>query len=79
MIGNGSSGIQIVTAMQPKAAKLATYIRSPTWITVNFCGELAKNGKNYNYTEEQKKTFREDAKAHFEHRKEIESSYVFNF
>jgi len=47
VIGNGSSGIQIVAAMQPKVSKLVTYVRSPTWISVNFCADKAKDGKNF--------------------------------
>ncbi|KAL4901245.1 hypothetical protein BDW74DRAFT_170383 [Aspergillus multicolor] len=33
VIGNGSSGIQIVPAMQPDVKQLVHVIRSPTWIT----------------------------------------------
>jgi cation diffusion facilitator CzcD-associated flavoprotein CzcO len=80
VIGNGSTGIQIVAAMQPKVSKLTTYVRGPTWISVNFCAEKAKNGKNFAYSEEEKKTFRDDPKAHFQLRKELEASYViFHF
>ncbi|KAI1268611.1 hypothetical protein F5Y18DRAFT_236215 [Xylariaceae sp. FL1019] len=32
VIGNGSSGIQIVPAMQPKVKKLLHFARSPTWL-----------------------------------------------
>jgi len=74
VIGNGSSGIQIVAAMQPKVSKLVTYVRSPTWISVNFCAEKAKDGKNFEYSEEDKIKFRGDAKAHLEYRKGLEAS-----
>lgn len=74
VIGNGSSGIQIVSAMAPKCSKLRNYVRGPTWISPNICGELAVNGKNFTYTEEQKKTFREDPKALFKVRKDLEAS-----
>ncbi|KAI9812936.1 MAG: hypothetical protein M1827_004454 [Pycnora praestabilis] len=33
LIGNGSSGIQILPAIQPKVAKLTTFIREPTWVS----------------------------------------------
>jgi len=74
VIGNGSSGIQIVPAMQPKVEKLVTYVRNPTWISVNFCADKTKDGRNFDYTEEDKKKFRENPKAHFEYRKELETS-----
>ena len=76
VVGNGSSGLQIVPAMQPKVSKLVNYIRNPTWISINICADKAIDGKNFVYTEEDKKRFREDPKAHFAHRKELESSYV---
>lgn len=74
MIGNGSSGLQIVPAMQPKVSKLVNYCRGPTWISVNFCADKARDGKNFEYSEEEKKKFREDPKAHFALRKELEAS-----
>ncbi|KAL1739372.1 hypothetical protein HDZ31DRAFT_14535, partial [Schizophyllum fasciatum] len=36
VIGNGSSGIQIVTAMQPHVARLVNFVRSKTWVTGAF-------------------------------------------
>ncbi|KAL1887135.1 hypothetical protein Sste5346_010424 [Sporothrix stenoceras] len=33
LIGNGSSGIQILPAVQPVAAHVTTFIRSSTWVT----------------------------------------------
>lgn len=60
--------------MQPKVAQLTTYVRNPTWISVNFCADKAQDGKNFVYTEEQKKKFREDPAALFALRKELESS-----
>ncbi|OCT52651.1 putative sterigmatocystin biosynthesis monooxygenase stcW [Cladophialophora carrionii] len=74
VIGNGSSGIQIVAAMQPKVSKLVTYIRNPTWISINFCADKTTDGKNFTYTEEQRKAFRENPEAHFALRKELEAS-----
>ncbi|KAF8853883.1 FAD/NAD(P)-binding domain-containing protein [Acephala macrosclerotiorum] len=74
VIGNGSSGLQIVTEMQPKVSKMTNYVRGPTWISVNICGDKARNGKNFSYSEEEKKNFRQDPKAHFALRKELEAS-----
>ncbi len=60
--------------MQPKVSKLVTYIRSPTWISINFCADKTVDGKNFSYTDEQRKQFRENPEAHFALRKELESS-----
>ncbi|KAJ5833968.1 hypothetical protein N7474_002279 [Penicillium riverlandense] len=74
VIGNGSSGIQCVAAMQPKVKQLVNFVRNPTWVSVNFCVEKTHNGSNFKYTEEQKKEFADDAEAHFKYRRELEAS-----
>lgn len=74
VIGNGSSGLQIVPAMQSKVSKMVNYCRSPTWISVNFCADKARDGKNFEYSEAEKKAFRDDPKAHYALRKELEVS-----
>lgn len=73
VLGNGSSAIQIVPAIQPKVATLKTYVRNATWISVNFAGDKTIDGHNFKYTDEQRKTFREDPKAHYKLRKELEA------
>ncbi|KAJ5197351.1 hypothetical protein N7449_007830 [Penicillium cf. viridicatum] len=70
VIGNGSSGIQCVAAMQPKVAQLVNFVRNPTWVSVNFCAEKTQNGGNFRYTEEEKAHFAEDTEAHFKYRRE---------
>lgn len=72
VIGNGSSGIQCVAAMAPDVSKLVNYVRNPTWISINFCAEKTKDGRNFAYTEEEKKLYREDAEAHFALRRGLE-------
>lgn len=76
VIGNGSSGIQVVPALQAKAGKLINYIRNPTWILVNLCPDITKDGMgtNFEYTEEEKEMYRDDPKAFLEHRKRVETS-----
>ncbi|KAL4863636.1 hypothetical protein BDV12DRAFT_25498 [Aspergillus spectabilis] len=76
VIGNGSSGIQIIPALQPKAAKLVNYIRNPTWISTNLAGDITKDhmGTNFEYTEEEKKLYAESPEAFLEYRKYIERS-----
>ncbi|KAE8418513.1 hypothetical protein BDV36DRAFT_295153 [Aspergillus pseudocaelatus] len=73
VIGNGSSGIQCVTAMQSQVSKMVNYVRNPTWIASNFSGHLTRDGRNFAYTEEEKKQFREDPVAFFKMRKELEN------
>jgi len=59
--------------MQPKVEKLVNFVRGPTWISVNICADKALDGRNFSYTEEDKKRFREDPKAHLLLRKELEA------
>lgn len=33
LIGNGSSGIQVLPTIQPKVDKVTTFIREPTWVS----------------------------------------------
>ncbi|PVH85245.1 FAD/NAD(P)-binding domain-containing protein [Cadophora sp. DSE1049] len=74
VIGNGSSGLQIVPAMQPKVSKMVNYCRGPTWISVNFCADKARDGKNFKYSDDEKTMFRENPKALYTLRKELEVS-----
>ncbi|KAL4780314.1 hypothetical protein BJX76DRAFT_360979 [Aspergillus varians] len=76
VIGNGSSGIQIVPALQPKAGKLVNYIRHATWVSTNLAGDITKDhmGTNFKYTEEEKKLYRENPEAFLEYRKYVERS-----
>ncbi len=41
VIGNGSSGVQIVPAIQPEVKKLVHFIRSPTWISPSHLERMA--------------------------------------
>lgn len=76
VIGNGSSGLQVIPALQPKASKLVNYIRHPTWVSTNLAGNITKDqmGTNFQYTEEDKKLYREDPAKFLEYRKYIERS-----
>ncbi|KAL4816706.1 hypothetical protein BDW67DRAFT_161396 [Aspergillus spinulosporus] len=76
VIGNGSSGLQVVPALQPKASKIVNYIRHPTWISTNIAGDITKDhrGTNFAYSEEEKKLYREDPEAFLEYRKYVERS-----
>ncbi|KAL8279962.1 hypothetical protein RQP46_007543 [Phenoliferia psychrophenolica] len=67
VIGSGSSGIQVVAAIQPKVAHLGTYIRSPTWIippmNTDFAPKNADGTPDYRYSPEQRERFKTDPKA----------------
>lgn len=76
VIGNGSSGIQVVPALQPKAARIVNYVRHPTWVSVNLCPDITKDGMgtNFEYSEEEKAKFRDDPQAFLEYRKRVDCS-----
>lgn len=79
IMGNGSSAIQILPQMQPSAAHITTYVRSATWIASNFAAEFTPDGKNFQYSEAQKKEFREDPDALFRVRKTVEHGFNKQF
>lgn len=72
VIGNGSSAIQIVPKIQATATKLVNYVRTATWISANFSAEHARDGKNFEYSEEEKQRFRDHPEELFKLRKGIE-------
>ncbi|EIM91707.1 FAD/NAD-P-binding domain-containing protein [Stereum hirsutum FP-91666 SS1] len=74
VVGSGSSGIQLLATIQPEVKQIYHWIRSPTWITSAFAQKYAgPGGKNFQYTDEQKKLFAEDPKHSLKYRKMIES------
>ncbi|KAF2114151.1 hypothetical protein BDV96DRAFT_577669 [Lophiotrema nucula] len=74
VIGAGSSGVQIVAAIQKKVDKLYHWIRSPIWITAGFAQTwAAKNGANFKYSEEQLQYLKDNPKKYLEYRKQIEN------
>ena len=52
VIGNGSSGIQVFGALQRQATQITHYIRSATWISLNYMSQFTRNadGKNFECT-----------------------------
>ncbi|OQE13287.1 hypothetical protein PENFLA_c051G04100 [Penicillium flavigenum] len=73
LIGNGSSGIQILPQVQKVAKHVTTFIRSPTWVSPTLGMEL------HEYTEEEKKTFRDQPGALLEVRKQGERAMAAGF
>ncbi|KAJ5729799.1 uncharacterized protein N7483_004307 [Penicillium malachiteum] len=76
VIGNGSSGIQIVPGILPKVAHIDHYMRNRTWIAPGFArGELDRRGidaENYSFTAEEIETFKNDSEAYQKFRKDTE-------
>ncbi|OAL32862.1 hypothetical protein AYO20_07653 [Fonsecaea nubica] len=59
VVGNGSSGIQIVPEMQKVASKMVNFIRSKAWISAPFADDFSKDpGGNPAYTTEEQARFR---------------------
>ncbi|KAK5065320.1 hypothetical protein LTR84_001158 [Exophiala bonariae] len=76
VIGNGSSGIQILPQMAKlPGTKVTSFQRGPTWIvsTMNPASLLGKDDQAYNpeYTDEEKQAFENDPKKHHQYRKQI--------
>ncbi|KAH0592931.1 hypothetical protein MHUMG1_09384 [Metarhizium humberi] len=76
VIGNGSSGIQILPAMLPKVSHIDHYIRGKTWLSPTFARAMIDERRggidNFTFTEEEKAAFKEDKSVYQEFRKNIE-------
>lgn len=75
LIGNGSSALQILPQMQKTASSIVNYIRSPTWVSPTYSSDLTPEGKNFKYTEEEKREFRENPQKLLELRRKIEHNF----
>jgi cation diffusion facilitator CzcD-associated flavoprotein CzcO len=93
VIGNGSSGIQIVPNLQPHVKTLDHYVRGPTWISFSFAqgaakqynleggnGTLDSDGRltEVKFTPEQIQAFTEDPETYMNFRKAIETEYFLS-
>ncbi|KAJ5745469.1 flavin-binding monooxygenase [Penicillium odoratum] len=73
LIGNGSSGIQILPAIKSQVKELVTFIREATWISPPI-------GQEYHaYTSEERERFKEDSQHHLDVRKAYENRMNHNF
>lgn len=82
IIGNGSSGIQVLPQMQKTAKSLIQYVRGPSWVTPGMLAEFTPKGENFYYSEEQKKEWRDDDAAFLAYRKKLDAAlngYFFLF
>ena len=66
LIGNGSSGIQVLPNIQPKVGHCTTFIREPTWVSP------VQGLEQHLYTNEEKLDFANKPGALLEYRKNIE-------
>ncbi|KAK8043209.1 4-hydroxyacetophenone monooxygenase [Apiospora phragmitis] len=74
VIGNGASGIQVVSHLHKKIAHLDHYARNPTWISTSFaCNETSLEPKPY--PEELRRRFAADPAAYTAWRKNFEDKY----
>ncbi|KAL4923134.1 flavin-containing monooxygenase [Aspergillus undulatus] len=76
VIGNGSSALQVIPAVQPTAQRITNYIRNATWVSTNLAGDITKDqmGTNFAYTDEEKNLYATDPAAFLEYRKYVERS-----
>ncbi|KAJ4028982.1 hypothetical protein NW761_014821 [Fusarium oxysporum] len=74
IIGNGSSAVQVLPQMQPTAARIVNYARSPLWISGAFASEFTPEGKNFTYTDKEIQSFKDDEDMFFKLRHSIEHS-----
>ncbi|EYE97013.1 flavin-containing monooxygenase [Aspergillus ruber CBS 135680] len=76
VIGNGSSGIQVVPGMLPKVSHLDHYIRGRTWLSPTFArDEINKRGtglENFSFAPEEIEEFKHDHQKYQKFRKGVE-------
>ncbi|KAH7400496.1 hypothetical protein BKA64DRAFT_623271 [Cadophora sp. MPI-SDFR-AT-0126] len=66
LIGNGSSGIQVLPKIQPIASHVTTFIREPTWVSP------VQGLEQHIYSEEERRDFQQKSGVLTEYRKNIE-------
>lgn len=80
LIGNGSTGVQILPAILDQVKKVYVYIRSKTWITAGFAQKFAgPNGTNVIFSPEQKHRWEDHPEEYLEYRKAVESELNSRF
>ncbi|KAK7996419.1 hypothetical protein PG989_004459 [Apiospora arundinis] len=78
VIGNGASGIQVVSHLHKKVAHLDHYARNPTWIAESFAGDKTSLEPK-SYPAELKERFAADPAAYTAWRKAFEDKYWRGF
>lgn len=80
LIGNGSTGVQILPSILGEVKKICVYVRSKTWVTAGFAQKFAgPGGSNVMFSEDQKKTWKENPDDYLKYRKAVESELNSRF
>lgn len=79
VIGNGSSGIQIVPEMARVGSEVVNFARSGTWILAGLGNRIIDGNATYIYSEEEKTRFRNDTDTLKSYRKEIQQGIFASF
>lgn len=82
VIGNGSTGIQIVPSLQPHVKELIHLVRSPTWVTPGAASRYPslKGGQMPDrFSDEQRQHFRENPGSYLTFRKQVEKEINSKF
>jgi cation diffusion facilitator CzcD-associated flavoprotein CzcO len=80
LIGNGSSGIQILPTILDKAEKVYLLLRSRTWVTPALANRFAgENGANKIFTDDEKEQWSQNPEEYLAYRKEIEHELNVRF
>ncbi|VUC34755.1 unnamed protein product [Clonostachys rosea] len=72
LIGAGSTGIQILPHIQPRAKKIFHYVRGKTWISPVGYGAEMGGGGNFEYSNEQRQQFAKSAASYQSYRHKLE-------
>lgn len=78
VIGNGASGIQLVTSLQKVVERLDNYARNKTWIAGSWAGDVRESGPQP-IPEDLKASFKDDPQTYLAYRKAIEDKYWRTF
>jgi cation diffusion facilitator CzcD-associated flavoprotein CzcO len=76
--GSGASGVQIVPAIQPQVGKLLVYLRSRFWAVPGVRSRyVGPDKKNFSYSEEVRRRFREDPKLLEQYNRDVETDVAW--
>lgn len=80
LIGNGSTGVQILPNILDDVERVYVYIRSKTWVTASFAQKFAgPNGANVYFTDEQKQRWAQNPDEYLQYRKSVEQELNSRF
>lgn len=80
LIGNGSTGIQLLPAILDQVKTVYVLLRSKTWVTPALANRFAgENGANKFYSDEEKEEWSRDPDKYLAYRKEIETELNIRF